>query len=404
MNLRHTTWVFFVLGVAALALGLQTYGRTVQTTTMRQSHHTAMRQVRAMEADLSNEITEKRLAVAAAAAQEPFREVLTEFRPARGAEANRTCDIIAAAMRPAVVYLMDAGGTVLASSNRHDPDSFLGKNYAFRSYFQEALHGGNSVHLALGVTSGTRGIYYGAPVTTAGDPAPPLGVLVVKRSIDPLDEKFSKLGQLGSILLVSPQDVVFSSTVPEWRFGTLWEKSPEEREGIRESRQFGAGPWPWIGLSRSEHDHIRGADGTNYVWHEAEVRALPGWKVLYLHDMDRTRALVVSPLVRGALLSVLPGVGIIVALSLGLFLMIQRYISRDEKNVAALQASLARVRTLEGFLPICMHCKKIRKEGGDPDAQGDWEQLEEYIGVRTETQFSHGICPECMTKHYPDDD
>lgn len=51
------------------------------------------------------------------------------------------------------------------------------------------------------------------------------------------------------------------------------------------------------------------------------------------------------------------------------------------------------VKQLEGLLPICTYCKRIRDEA---DA---WSQVEEYVGRRTEAQFSHGICPECYDRH-----
>jgi hypothetical protein len=63
-----------------------------------------------------------------------------------------------------------------------------------------------------------------------------------------------------------------------------------------------------------------------------------------------------------------------------------------------LERSNARVRTLEGILPICMHCKRIR-DGGDA-----WHPVESYISSRTEAAFSHGICPSCLAEHYPEDD
>lgn len=61
-----------------------------------------------------------------------------------------------------------------------------------------------------------------------------------------------------------------------------------------------------------------------------------------------------------------------------------------------LQQAMAEIKTLSSFLPICSHCKKIR------DDQGYWSQVEEYIGSRTGTLFSHGICPDCAAIHYPD--
>ncbi len=67
-----------------------------------------------------------------------------------------------------------------------------------------------------------------------------------------------------------------------------------------------------------------------------------------------------------------------------------------EKRTQELERALAEVKQLGGLLPICAHCKKIR------DDQGYWKQIEEYISKHSEAQFSHGVCPECMQKHYPD--
>lgn len=59
------------------------------------------------------------------------------------------------------------------------------------------------------------------------------------------------------------------------------------------------------------------------------------------------------------------------------------------EHVRDLSAALARVRQLEGIIPICMYCKKIR------DDHESWQQLETYISQHSEALFSHGICPEC---------
>ena len=66
-----------------------------------------------------------------------------------------------------------------------------------------------------------------------------------------------------------------------------------------------------------------------------------------------------------------------------------------EKLIVELQDALSQVKMLSGLLPICSSCKKIRNE------QGDWEILEVYIRDRSEADFSHGLCPECLTKLYP---
>jgi phosphoserine phosphatase RsbU/P len=58
-------------------------------------------------------------------------------------------------------------------------------------------------------------------------------------------------------------------------------------------------------------------------------------------------------------------------------------------RVKALEEALARVKQLQGLLPICSYCKKIR------DDQNYWQQVENYISMHSEAQFSHSICPDC---------
>jgi sigma-B regulation protein RsbU (phosphoserine phosphatase) len=61
-------------------------------------------------------------------------------------------------------------------------------------------------------------------------------------------------------------------------------------------------------------------------------------------------------------------------------------------RVTELEEALARVKQLQGLLPICSYCKKIR------DDQNYWQQVESYISNHSEVQFSHGICPDCYAQ------
>jgi len=74
----------------------------------------------------------------------------------------------------------------------------------------------------------------------------------------------------------------------------------------------------------------------------------------------------------------------------------KRFDEERERLIADLREALARVRTLSGMLPICAACKKIR------DDQGYWQAVERYISEHSEAQFSHGLCPDCMKKLYPE--
>ncbi len=69
------------------------------------------------------------------------------------------------------------------------------------------------------------------------------------------------------------------------------------------------------------------------------------------------------------------------------------YLQRVEYDLVA---ALSSVRQLEGILPICAGCKRIR------DECGDWHQVEQYVQDRTQAAFTHGFCPECSEKYFPD--
>jgi sigma-B regulation protein RsbU (phosphoserine phosphatase) len=73
-----------------------------------------------------------------------------------------------------------------------------------------------------------------------------------------------------------------------------------------------------------------------------------------------------------------------------------------KKKIDELEEALSHIKKLEGFLPICSACKRVRLEGADPSSQDSWIPIESYLSHRTEATFSHGMCPECMKKFYPD--
>ena len=66
------------------------------------------------------------------------------------------------------------------------------------------------------------------------------------------------------------------------------------------------------------------------------------------------------------------------------------------KVVTQKRALEQEIRSLQGILPICSFCKRIR------NLEGDWESLEGYITKRSEAEFSHSVCPQCAKEHYPE--
>lgn len=74
----------------------------------------------------------------------------------------------------------------------------------------------------------------------------------------------------------------------------------------------------------------------------------------------------------------------------------KRIEAEREKLIEELQTALDNVKQLSGMLPICASCKKIR------DDNGYWNQIETYIRDHSEAEFSHGLCPDCAKRLYPD--
>ncbi len=67
------------------------------------------------------------------------------------------------------------------------------------------------------------------------------------------------------------------------------------------------------------------------------------------------------------------------------------------KSAVIAEVLLARVKRLEGIIPICSCCKKIR------DDRDSWQQLEQYLSEHSDAWFSHGLCPDCLRELYPDE-
>ena len=98
------------------------------------------------------------------------------------------------------------------------------------------------------------------------------------------------------------------------------------------------------------------------------------------------------------------------SLAFGLSIVVVIFVVKENKAIAErsraeekqkslileLQKALAEVKTLSGMLPICAGCKKVR------DDKGYWNQIESYLSDHSEAKFSHGICPECAKKLYPE--
>lgn len=78
------------------------------------------------------------------------------------------------------------------------------------------------------------------------------------------------------------------------------------------------------------------------------------------------------------------------------YVCVGELLTREQKVSSDLRQALAQVRVMEGLLPICASCKKIR------DDKDQWQQLEVYIGGHSKAHFTHGLCPACAKRYLED--
>ena len=141
--------------------------------------------------------------------------------------ANRLLKNISAQTGAEVMYLMDTSGKTLAASNWDKHDSFVGRNFAFRPYFSEAMAGRLGRFFGLGTTSAKRGYFFAAAVHE-GERV--IGVLVIKVDLDHTESLWGKTPE--QLLVTDHNGVVILTSRPEWRFRATRPLSDAERLAI----------------------------------------------------------------------------------------------------------------------------------------------------------------------------
>ncbi len=143
-----------------------------------------------------------------------------------------------------ICYLLDMDGNTIASSNRTQPDSFVGKNFSFRPYFKQALFGMQGRYFAMGATSMDLGYYSSCPIRNNFGGI--IGVAVIKRSIRTIDDIKKTYASDSLSFLVDSQGIVVLSNQPGKLLSSLWPLEESAKQQIIKSKQFGTGPFPAI--------------------------------------------------------------------------------------------------------------------------------------------------------------
>ncbi|MCM2293223.1 ATP-binding protein [Allorhizobium sp. BGMRC 0089] len=157
---------------------------------------------------------------------------------------NRKLARLVAGTSASVLYVTDASGHAIASSNWQSPQSFVGSDYAFRQYFSRSMAQGAAEYFAFGTVSKVPGLYISRRVGPADKP---LGVVVVKSEFQDLENDWQE-DQRAS-LVADQSGVILISSIPAWRFKTLAPLPEARRQSIHDSLQFGDAPLQPLSLT-----------------------------------------------------------------------------------------------------------------------------------------------------------
>ncbi|MGB7908743.1 MAG: PAS domain S-box protein [Syntrophobacteraceae bacterium] len=197
------------------------------------------------------------------------------------ANANSTLDRHNSDLGSSVSYLLDSNGVTIASSNRNDPDSFVGKSYQFRPYFIQAMQDTPGRYFALGATSLKRGFYASYPVKDSNGHI--IGVVVIKEDIE---EKEADISRYPYFFLVDPNGIIFLSSRKEMTFKSLWPVSQETRQALLESGQFGKREFDAV-LPREIVDGMEiKFDGRNYLASRKVINP-EGWSTVIMTSTEK---------------------------------------------------------------------------------------------------------------------
>ena len=182
------------------------------------------------------------------------------------------------------IYVMTMDGETIAASNYDSPATFVGQNFSYRPYFQDAAEGRQARFYALGTTSAKRGYYFASPVNVAGTIK---GVIVFKVDIDAIEDTWR--GGEYKIIVNDPEGIIFMSGSPAWLYSSVLPLTTERLARTAESRRYSDAvlkdlPVQRSGLSGHALMRIAEPDGTREYLVLSQYVGDADWTVSVLMD------------------------------------------------------------------------------------------------------------------------
>lgn len=246
-------------GLAAMVLAAWLAGRTAERSALadlgRQARATLTLQSGALHAEM-----QRQTALPLTLASDPeIAEALREGAAAGIAErVSARLAEIAAATGAAVIYVIRPDGLTVSASNAGEERGFVGRNYAFRPYFRDAMATGSGSQFALGTVSGRPGFYLSRRV---GDR---LGVVVVKIEFDGVEAAWRAASE--TVFVTDPRGIVLVASDPSWRLRSLRPLDAAAKAEIRAAQDFGDAPLALLPLFPAQDGLVRVGRGAQPAW------------------------------------------------------------------------------------------------------------------------------------------
>ncbi|MEH6633525.1 MAG: ATP-binding protein [Halopseudomonas aestusnigri] len=193
---------------------------------------------------------------------------------------NQRLEIFAKQAQVNHLYIMDTKGKVIAASNWRAEQTFIGKTYAFRPYFQTALTGRRGEFFAIGATTLVPGYFVAEPIFDRDDEV--IGVATMKVDLGPLIQSWADGGE--KIFVSNSDGIVVLSTDPVWKYRSLQPLSTEALTNIEQGRQFLNKPLSALNIEFLPDNELR-LGAVNYLYQVSSFPIL-NWNLHYLAAKD----------------------------------------------------------------------------------------------------------------------
>lgn len=181
----------------------------------------------------------------------------------------------------ALIYVLDRGGTTVATSNWRHHNSLQGHNFSFRPYFVDAQSGKSGGYYAVGLRTGEPGYFLSYPVKSVGEF---LGAIVVKVNLESMQETWIESGE--TVIVSDSSGIIFLTSKEEWKYTSL-RVLPESTRASLQALKYVDQPLPELDMQRLNREsyNILQLEDTEYLQLAVNL-PLYGWRVHYLSDMQ----------------------------------------------------------------------------------------------------------------------